>query len=102
MRPFCLSFHSRQIKLIRGLLALKKPDFATQKIELGLAYVVRKKEIAERVWEMLHSEIMRSGEPSLLVLLLQEEQDAGKETHHLFTLAREATRISPQGFIQAP
>lgn len=50
---------------------------------------------------MLHSERMSSGEPGLLVFLLQEEQDAGltfgKESHQLIFLAREATTASPQG-----
>lgn len=65
-----------------------------------------KRETAERIWEkMLHSKIKSFGEPGLLVLLLQEEQDTGlifgKETRHHFSLAREATGTNPQGFIHA-
>jgi len=50
---------------------------------------------------MLHGERMRPEEQGLLVLLLQEEHDAGltfgKESHHLMSLAREATTASSQG-----
>lgn len=53
----------------------------------------------------IHSEIKSFGEPGLLVLLLQEEKDTGptfgKETHHLLSLAREATRTNPQGFVHS-
>lgn len=58
------------------------------------------REIAERILKkLLHSEIMSFGEPSLLVLLLQEEQDTGlsfgKETTSLLFFSKRSHKNQP-------